>query len=296
MKRFVLVSLCAVLLTLGSFTPARAEPWFKGMDYDSSYISDKFSYSVGWFGAEISTDIALGFGNNLGTLIRLEEDLTLQENKDSLMLEATWRFSRKRALYFFGTKLNRSGSNVIERTIDIDNPNDPDGGFRFDIGAAVQSEFDNKIFGFIYRYSLFNNGKMDAGISGGLSFYDFELGLFGQATAIDEDGNPVGGGTNFSSATGDFIAPIPTIGIHMAYALNPRWIFRFKTDLLDLEFGDYEGRITQSRTDIQWFFVENVSVGAGVITNNIEFSDVGDDPFRVDYRYSGFTAFIGASF
>ena len=294
-RRVMSTVLFVSIVLIGLSVPVEAKP-FEGQEVERRFLSDKFYYSVGWFGADISTDIAFGFGSNVGTTIRLEDDFDLEDSKDATLFEATWRFSRKHALMFSTTQLNRKGVTNIDKSIEIELPGgDPDDGLRFSALADISTDFDNNIFGFIYRYSFYNNGRIDAGISAGLSFYDFELGLAGQAAIIDEDGMEIRS-EEFDSVSTDFIAPIPTIGIHLAYSLSPRFLFRFHTNLLDMDFGDYEGRINLSKTTIEWFFVKHVSFGIGVTTNNIEVVRRGDDPFRVDYRYGGLTVFFAAGF
>jgi hypothetical protein len=289
-----LTSWALLLGLLALAAPAMAAP-LKGQEFDSRYLSDKFYFEVGWFGADVTTDIAFGFGKNLGTFIRLERDLLLEENKNTGLFSANWRFNRRHAIAFQTTRIDRTGQNLISTQIEIEDPNDPDNGLRFEAGALVDSQFDNTIFGFLYRFSFYNNGKIDAGITAGLSFYDFSISLSGEAKIIDENGMEIAG-TGFQAFTEDLLAPIPTIGIHLSYAISPRWIFRFTTDVLDLTIGDLDGHINQSKTTVQWFFIKNLSAGVGITTNNIDVRDTGDNPWRVDYRYGGFTVFLGAAF
>ncbi len=56
---------------------------------------------------------------------------------------------------------------------------------------------------------------------------------------------------------------------------------------LNLEVSDFEGRVTDTKLVIDWFFTNNVGIGGGFANTDMRFGSLGDDPFRVEYRYGG---------
>ncbi len=290
MKSHRNVLLAAVLI--GCATPAIADP-LEGQERESRILSDKWYVSVGWFGADISTDVAFGFGDFIGTSIRLEDELSLAENKDSTRLGFRYRFNRKHSIALGAFELNRTATTTIDEPIEIEGP-DGDG-LRFNLGATVDSEIDNKILGIFYNYSLYNNGKIDAGLNFGLSTYDFGLSLAGEAELIDEDGNPIGT-TQARSGHSSVTAPVPVYGVFINYAIRKNVIFTFNSGALNLDVGDYEGRVADTRGSVEWFFTKHFGVGGGVTSTNVEVQKTGEDPFRVDYSYGGFLLFLSGAF
>jgi hypothetical protein len=291
MKNHRSVLLAAVLIACAA--PAVADP-LEGQDHDSRVLSDKWYFSLGWFGADISTDVAFGFGEHVGTSIRLEDELQLDENKDSARFGFRYRFDRKHSIALGGFRLNRSSTSAIDDEIEIEGPGGGEG-VRFGVGATLDSTLDADFLGIFYNYSFYNNGKIDAGINLGLSTYDFGLELAGQAELIDEDGNTIGG-TEFRSTSSSVLAPVPAYGIFMNYAIRKNVIFSFTSQGLHLDVGDIEGRVSDTRGTVEWFFLKNVGVGGGVTNTNIEVQETGDDPFRVEYDYGGFVFYFAGVF
>jgi hypothetical protein len=273
--------------------PAFAEP-LQGQDHESRVLSDNWYFSLGWFGADISTDVAFGFGNHVGTSIRLEDELQLAESKDSARLGFKYRFNRKHAISLAAFSLNRSATSVIDDDIEIKAPGS-DAGVHFNVGATIDSTLDADFLGLFYNYSFYNNGKIDAGINVGFSTYDFGLDLAGQAELIDEDGNPVGG-TQFRSTSQSVVAPVPAYGIFINYAIRKNVIFTFTSQGLHLDVGDIEGRVSDTRGTVEWFVTRNFGFGGGVTNTSIEVKDNSDDPYRVDYNYGGFVFYFAGVF
>ena len=273
--------------------PALADP-LDGQDHESRVLSDNWYFSLGWFGADISTDVAFGFGDHIGTSIRLEDELQLAENKDSARLGFKYRFNRKHAISLGAFRINRTATSVIEDDIEVQGPGEDDG-LRFGVGATLDSTLDADFLGIYYNYSFYNNGKIDAGINVGFSTYDFGLDLAGQAELIDEDGNPIGG-TEFRSTSESVVAPVPAYGIFLNSAIRKNVIFTFTSQGLHLDVGDIEGRVSDTRGTVEWFFLKNFGVGGGVTNTNIEVQETGEDPFRVEYDYGGFVFYFAGVF
>lgn len=292
MKHFKVATIAICILTLGS--PTAWARTLEGQDQESRVLSDKWYGSLGWFGADLTTDIAFGFGDFIGTSIRLEDDLSIEDTKDSFRFGMRYRFNRKHAISFGGFQLNRKGGRTIDKEIVIEDP-DGDGGLRFQLGADIASEIDNDVAAITYNYSFYNNGKIEAGVNFGLSIYDFTVQLTGEAVVLDENGVPITG-TDIYAADSSVTAPIPTYGIFVNYAIRKNLIFTFTSSALNLDVSDLEGRVGDTRGTVEWFFSRHVGVGVGISRTSIEVRDTGNDPYRVEYSYGGFVAHFSAAF
>ena len=111
-KRFGLIT-TSLVLVLAAAT-VRAEP-LKGQDQESRLLSDHFGLSVGALAASFNTEAQIGIGTNLGTFIRLESDLGLDESLTVGWAHGFWRFNRRSALDFgYGILYTTSASRWLD--------------------------------------------------------------------------------------------------------------------------------------------------------------------------------------
>jgi hypothetical protein len=282
MKRaFVIVSAAMLCLSLVPSTQAKM---LEGQDQESRVLSDRFNISLGLFSPNIRTDVAAGFGGAFGTFIRLEDQLGLEENTSAGRLDGFWRIKRKHAINFGYLVLDRSATRTIEEDIDFED---------LTFTGTVNSEFTSTLFKLTYDYSFFNSGKAEVGISGGFSTYNFDAKLAGEIK-ITRPGEPdeIADGEADVSIT----APVPSFGFFMGYAINPTLIFRARAEFFGLEISDYEARFVDAKITIDWYPVRNFGVGLGWNSTSIDYKDLGDNPFSVDYRYSGVMLFLSGTF
>jgi hypothetical protein len=256
-----------------------------GQTHESRYLSDKFQIGVGAFIADFTTDAAIGFAGKLGTQIRLEDDLGVKEDQSSFLLEGQWRFKPKHALGWSFYRFTREGTTILDEQIEIDDK-------IFVVDATLDTEFDSDTFALVYRYSFINNGKTEAGISAGLSTFNYGIEAEGEALI----GDPNSPTTDVASADESLLAPVPNFGMYINHAFTPKWVLRLGAGFLNLEVDDFDGRFTWTRGTVDWYFIKHFGVGGGFASSNLKFTSSGDDPWSVDYRYSGFLLYFTGVF
>jgi hypothetical protein len=282
MKR-VMVIVGATALCLSLVPPTQAK-MLDGQDQESRVLSDRFNISLGLFSPEIRTDVAAGFGNVLGSFVRLENDLGLEESISSGRLDGFYRFARRHAIDFGYLALDRSAERAIEGDIIFE-----DLTFR----GNVSSEFTSTLFKLTYKYSFFNSGKAEVGISGGFSTYNFDAKLAGDIVVT----GPMGGEEMAEGETDvSIIAPVPSFGFFSRYAIMPTLIFGASAEFFGLQISDFEARFSDVKVSIDWYPVRNFGVGLGWNSTRIDYKDLGENPFSVDYRYGGVMLFLSGTF
>jgi len=244
----------------------------EGQTHESRVLSDKFQIGMGGFLADFTTDAAVGLGGVLGTTIRLED--TRQ-----------WRFKRRHALAFATYRFSRSGVTVLDEEFEFE-------GITYGIDADLAMTFDSDVYALTYRYSFINNGKTEAGVSAGLATFKYGIDVEGEVNVGDPN-NPT---TEIAAASESLLAPVPNFGMYINHAFNPNWILRLSASFLNLNVSDYEGKLTQTRATVDWYFARHVGIGAGLASSNLKFTKSGDDPWSVDYRYSGFLFYVSGVF
>ena len=248
----------------------------EGQDHDSALISDQFGISYGFLAVDFNTTAQIGIGGIIGSFVRLESQLDLDEDLEVGWVNGFWQFNRRHAIDFGFGRLDRSGSSVLDETIEFDD-------IIYEVGGQVDSVFEMALFRTLYRYSFFNDGKAAGGITAGLNTFLFDLAIVGDGTIVGDDTTVI----EDARAEADIIAPVPSVGFFMQYAFNPRTIARFRTSWLDLSVDDFEGKLLDMSFTVDWFFARHFGLGGGVVSTDLNFSRTGKDPFRVDYRYSG---------
>jgi hypothetical protein len=248
--------------------------------HEARILNDKFGIGLGGYLVDFRTDASAGFGAALGTVIRLEDDLAMDDSKSTFRLGGFYRFRPRHALSFGYFALDRPGTTVIEEQIEFN-------GVVYDVGAQVDSQFDVALFQVDYRYSFVNTGKTEAGFAAGLSAYSFDMLLDGEATIVE--GRQV---TERVREEESFLAPVPTVGMFINHAITPNWILRMRAQFLDLDVGDFTGRLVDTSVTFDYYFTRNFGIGFGGNTTDIRYEDTSDDPFTVDYRQSGLVWYV----
>ena len=239
-------------------------------------LQDGFTLEVGAYAPTVKTTARLDSATlGAGTSISFEDDLGLDDRKiqaailGRLRLGERWRIEGE---YF---ALNRSGTRVINRTINF-------GGNIYPIGIVVNSEFDSDIYRLSAGYSFIKSTQAELGVALGLHVTDFTMSL---------------AGANVAKRTGDALAPLPTIGLYGSYALTPRWLLSGRVDVFSFSYNDYDGSLVNFVAGVDYRFTRNFGVGLGY--RHVDYDlDVTKSSFSgsVQYEFSGPVLYLVGSF
>lgn len=83
---------------------------------------------------------------------------------------------------------------------------------------------------------------------------------------------------------------------HEEYAITKWLIVSSKIQYIDLSVSSYDCRFMDLELTIDWFFTRHFGIGEGLASTDITVAYTGDDPYRVDYRYSGVLFHLRGSF
>jgi hypothetical protein len=253
---------------------------------ETPILTDRFNLSLGGYLIDFDSQAAVGFGSGVGSIINLEELLGLDTSQQVFRLDGMYRFNRHNSIAFTYYGVRRTSSGEFEETIDF---------LDLDFVGRFEAETTVNLYAFTYRRSFVNNGRTDAGMSFGLSTFDMSVGLEGEVRIIgsDPDEPPL---IEERGGREGIIAPVPTLGMFIDHALSPRWILRASAGFLDLDIGDYSGRYIETQITVDFFVSKHVGVGGGLSGSDIKVSYSGDDPFRFDYRFSGFVFYLSLAY
>jgi hypothetical protein len=271
MKRSFL--LCSVLL----LAIALVQPVYAADDFEGPW--ERFSVSLGGFGALSSSDVRIGT-NVLGAGIDIdvEELLGVSTSQASARLEALYRIGEKRrhrvGLSYFAFR--RSGNFIATKNID-------EGDIQIDIGDTVDTVYNTDILKLDYAYSFFMDERFNLAVSGGFFVMPIEFEI---------SASPGG-----ETAQADITAPLPVVGFSFDYAISPKWMLKQTFELFYLEFGDFTGGITDTRFSVEWNVWEHWGFGAGLESFRmaVEATDADEDVPGVNFIGKINTSYIGLS-
>jgi opacity protein-like surface antigen len=218
--------------------------------------------------------------NRPGTELSFEDDLGMSDRETLPSVLLGMRFFDNWRFDFEYYTLKRDASRVTEREINF-------GDESFDLATQLSSSFESSIYRLTVGYSFIKSQEVDLGVAIGLHLTDFELTLAGA--------NNLGGSVR--RETKDALAPLPTIGLYGSYAFSPAFGVRARADLLSLEYGDYDGSLTNVELAVDWRFHPNYAVGAAYRYVNYELKASSSSwNGEVNYKFKGPTLFFEAAF
>jgi hypothetical protein len=253
---------------------------------DTPQITDRLVLNLGGYLTEFASSASAGFGGGIGTGIQLEEILGLENESDVFRFDGVYRFNAKSGIVFGYYGFNRNAFGELDETIDFL-------GLRF-VGDYHATN-DVKVYTVGYRRSLINTGRIDAGIGLGLSTFDFRIAIEGEVSVSGGIPQPLPL-LEQRAAASDVLAPVPSVGLFITYALSPRLILSMSAGFLDIDIDTYDGRFMDTRGTIEWFFSRHWGLGFGLGNTDVRVVRTGDDPYRFDYQYDGFLLYLSAAY
>ncbi len=246
---------------------------------------DNFWGELSYFYPEISSTARLDLTATArpGTLIRLEDELDLDDRKSAPYLALGMRLGERWRLAFEYYVLNRSATKSITRQIEW-------GDTTFPVGVQLDSSFDTTIYRFSGGYSFYKDPRAEAGVSFGLHITDF-------ATSLAGTGNGPSGTATFHNEKRDVTVPLPTGGLYGTYRMTDQLALRGAVDLLSFKYDEYDGRLINWMAAIDWRFAKNWGAGIGYryVDYKLE-AESSDFRGEINYKFRGPTFFVNAAF
>lgn len=241
------------------------------------YLDDRWSFRLFGNVSDLSSDVSAG--HELGALINLEDLLGFDDQMTTWGFDGFFRVSknRKHAIRVSYSDFTRDAYAALSGTVPI---------LDVEFLGEVSSRFENRVGTLGYQYSFINNGKIEAGVTAGFGIYKYGIRLSGRYI-LDNDPTQ----EDFGSRKEDILAPVPTVGFFINYALTPKLILDMRTSAIDLAIGVHEGRIFNNCVNLNWYFSRHFGLGIGLAGSDVVYENTGGDSrIKVDLRQTSFTA------
>lgn len=239
---------------------------------------DRFELSLGVqaftkFNSSVRVDSMV---RGIGTRIRLETDVNLDERVSVARADLFYNFNPRHYIVFASYDIERTGTREISRQIRF-------GEQTFDIGTSVSAIFDEEILKLAYGYNALVRPRATLGPSIGLHVIRFEVGL--ALSALRRD---------YRAET---TAPLPVAGVRGHYRIGDRWGLRGALEVFDIKAGNVRGVFRDVILTFEHRTFERFGFGFGLNLNTLDVSS-GDDDLRgiIDLSFQSAMVYVNGRF
>lgn len=207
---------------------------------DSWLEKDRFNLKLGAFQVNFDS-VARISGDTIGSRLRFEDTLGLDDTELVLRLEASYRLDERHSVQVKFTDLSRDGSNTIDREIIIDDT-------VYVVGSRVNTSFDYRSFKTAYTHSIWRSSAYDLGLSAGLLIFDLDLEVTSDNGLREGDGDT---------------SPFPMFGLRSSWQLQPNWFLRAHFEYFKISESDFDGHLEDRLVALEYRFDERWGAGLG---------------------------------
>ncbi len=235
-------------------------------------LSDTFALQVSAYFPRVNSTLQVNnTTGDLGTVVDFENDLGFDKNRTLPAVMGEWRPNDDWVLNAEYYAVGRSNEATLARDIIV-------GDTTFPVNGTVGAGFDSDIYRFTIGNRFYQTKNFEIGAAIGLHGTDFSTFIEGQGTV-----NGVAG--QFRSESRSVFAPLPTIGLFLAWEPAPKLSIAGRFDWLSLTIDDYSGRLLNTEVSAAYRVHKNIDLG--VMYRRVDYRvKVKRDDWNGEIRYT----------
>ncbi len=272
----------ALLALVPAATPLAAE--------FSTDVPNKVKFAFGGMAANAYTDAGLGSTTaGIGASINFEDIFDLPGDKSVFRFELNWHMNKRQFLDFGYLELNRSGSRILEETVDW-------GDFEFRAGAQMTASFKSSFPYVAWRYSFLDLPQVRISGSAGLVYLTLEAALSGSGQVFDQNGLPVTGVVNEDVSAS---VPVPQLGLQLDWNISRRLaVLLYSRQIYVNDIAGATGGIGETAMRMTWWYTKHAGITGGLDKESIDLKryEDGDTQARFRYEVRGFALYFNFAF
>jgi len=134
-----------------------------------------------------------------------------------------------------------------------------------------------------YTFLLVADPRFHLGLSLGVHFLDASFSI----TALN----------TFTFVKEQVVAPLPLVGVNLAYAATHRLTLRGRAEYTDVHYQDYAGRVVHLTATAEYRLTEHLSAGAGFEHYYLDVElEKRRSRFDIEQSWVGYNAFVTLHF
>ncbi len=211
------------------------------------------------------------------------DDLGLDENELSPIAGFNFTFGKRWKLRFDYFGYHDDSKTTADFSFDFD-------GVIFPVGASIDSSLDLDFYVLNLAYNFIHTEQARFGVGIGIHAADLNLKISGKITVA---GNEI----SLGEGQEDFLAPIPNLYAHGAYAFTDRFLIRYGGGWLSLSYGDFDGSLYTAYAFLEYWPFQYVGFGLGYRYFRVDVDyDPGNKTEKIDVRFPGPVFYLTAGF
>ena len=259
-------------------------PVWAQKSYDDHEMKDRFYITIGGFNrTDLRTTLRLDAkspeaGLGLGAVIGLESLFGVESSVSTVRLDGWYRFGKKHRIAWTYWESSRDGLSTYEGD-DLEIGDD----IVIANGDSIAITDDSSLIAANWTYSFLNTAKYEGWLGIGLNFSTVD-------TTIDVNvGNVVGQEQAQAKGT----VPVPTINLGGRWNFSKRVRMLVFMQMFGLQYGDYSGKLNNTRILAEWDIIRNFGIGGGFERFAFEV-DAESENFNgsLDTSYTAFTLYL----
>ena len=212
------------------------------------FLSDKINLNLGVFNARNKATVGVGIGG-VGN-----DEIGISNTESNGSLALRWRYTENWSLWAQAWTAGGSTTATLKEDISF---GEGDKAKTIFAGSEINLETDLDILRLFFGRSFFKKPQSEWGAGLGLHWMGLDLNL--TTNVATEPNDPDINGTNSASVkTG---VPLPNLGIWYMYSWSPKWVTTVRADWLEVDLGEYSGRMYDVSAGVNWQFSRHVGVG-----------------------------------
>jgi len=198
----------------------------------------------------------------------------VDDSPELFMAEFGWQFGEKWGLAVQHFRSRRSGSRVLEDTIEWQ-------GVDYNAGVQLEAKTEMEITRIFVARRFWDEGPHSLRVGAGFHWLAIGAEVAGLATLDDQS-------TEFrrSAATAD--VPVPNIGAWYRYSPNRTWIINARVDWLSAGIDNFSGRIWNVSAGVGLRLTDHIGIGL-----NYQYFELAGDLTEPNWRGEIETTFTG---
>ncbi len=222
---------------------------------------DKYMIRLGaYYVDRASTSFTVLSSTGAGVGISFDKDLGGETTDSVTRIDGYYRFNDRHRLEFGSFTVDRHGETFATLTIGDEM-----------LTGTITSNIKYTITKVGYAYSFYHSPQVELSLAAGLNITDYDISYSDSFGSGDVNGVTV---------------PLPLFGLHMTYAISPKWSVRYLSEAFFIDIEDtLKGTLLNSELGIEYKAFKNFAIGAGITRVSIDF-EVDDDDWQGDFNDS----------
>ncbi len=244
-------------------------------------VEDKFKLQLGiMFPNTFETYLQLNtIDASKDDLVNAQNELQLTQTI-TLDFKSYYRFNNTHSIEAEIFSLRSSGDTSASKNFEFDNK-------MINIGAKVQSHYNQDIYKINYAYSFHHTKNVEIALNAGLHVTHFDVGLYAEGNINDIS-------DTYTESIFKTTLPLPTLGFKVEYTILYDTLFtHFNAQYFLLAVDSFSGSLNTSELGLEYRFVDHVGMGINYTSNFMQLRvQNSTQELKIDNRIQGLEFYV----